>query len=299
MDWLVALSRFPPSQRLWSHPSPPKRQNRRRWGGWMDVQDPWVGWLLEMLVEMCKDVGRLVAKKATGMVKKIALLLLLLMMIMMMMMMMRRRRRRIRSKSRIYTPSKTWNPAMEICEDTIVFLSTWVIFQGSAARYAFQKRPPCWLTQAAGALQSLMTTILGVLGWGRGSQKGVLQGCGVGLVWNPGWDLEQVFKRFLLPFRSSFCPPFFAFVFQEGFFQIISVLVPFLFLVSSGPGQTLSSQSPCLTAHVLPNCYHCQKLLSEIPKRLFVLDSTGYPPSWAGKGACQYGVKGSYTKFSK
>ena len=142
---------------------------------------------------------------------------------------------------------------------------------------------------------------LGVLGWGRGSQKGVLQGCGVGLVWNPGWDLEQVFKRFptiSLIFLSSvlcICLP-------GGFFQIISVLVPFLFLVSSGPGQTFSSQSPCLTAHVLPNCYHCQKLLSEIPKRLFVLDSTGYPPSWAGKVPASMGwkdVKGSYTKFSK
>ena len=59
----------PPSQRLWSHLHH-QRQNRRRWGGWMDVQDPWVGWLLEMLVEMCKDVGRFGCKKATGMVKK-------------------------------------------------------------------------------------------------------------------------------------------------------------------------------------------------------------------------------------
>ena len=42
-----------------------------------------------------------------------------------------------------------------------------------------------------------------------------------------------------------------------------------LFWVGS---ENFSSQSPCFTVHVLPNSYHCQKLLSEIPKRLFLLD---------------------------
>ena len=98
--WIDSL-RFPgsPEPEIIEPPSPPTPEPEEV-GGWMDFQDLWVGWLLEMLVEMCKMWGGWLQKDNRG-GEKTALLLLLLMM-----MMMRRRRRRIRSKSRIYTPQK-------------------------------------------------------------------------------------------------------------------------------------------------------------------------------------------------
>ena len=77
------------------------------------------------------------------------------------------------------------------------------------------------------------------------------------------------------------------------------MLVPFLLLVSSGPGQRilllvhLRPQSPCLTAHVLPNGFHCQELLSEIPTCLHVCSFWTQPVSiaWDGKVPATYRVK--------
>ena len=115
------------------------------------------------------------------------------------------------------------------------------------------------------------------------------------MVWNDGWDSKQVFKLFkrvsVIFFSSILC------ICHLGdgaidmcfplIFPVISMLVPFLLLVSSGPGQRilvlvhLRPQSPRLTAHVLPNGYHCQELLSEIPTCLHVCSFWTQPVSIA------------------